>query len=140
MDFKLIKDNVVMLQIQKLRGFTLLELMIVIAIIAILAAIAYPSYQDSVRKARRGDAQADLVELANFLERRFTESNVYNGSNAAATLTASGITSNYYTYTIPTFNAAVFTIQAAPTGDQANDSCGTMTLSNTNASTPANCW
>jgi len=129
-----------MLKKQKMLGFTLLELMIVIAIIAILAAIAYPSYQDSVRKARRGDAQADLVELANFLERRFTESNEYDGSNAATTLTASGITSNYYTYTFPTFTAAAFILQAAPTGDQANDSCGTMSLSSTNAGTPANCW
>jgi type IV pilus assembly protein PilE len=39
------------------KGFTLIELMIVVAVVGILAAIAYPSYQDSVRKSRRADAR-----------------------------------------------------------------------------------
>ena len=53
----------------KKQGFTLIELMIVVAIIAILAAIAYPSYQEYVRKTKRTDAEADMIELAGRLQR-----------------------------------------------------------------------
>ncbi|MCW5566993.1 MAG: prepilin-type N-terminal cleavage/methylation domain-containing protein, partial [Dokdonella sp.] len=48
----------------RVRGFTLIELMITVAIIAIIVAIAVPSYQDSVRKSRRGQVKADITELA----------------------------------------------------------------------------
>lgn len=53
-------------------GFTLIELMTVVAIVGILAAIAYPSYQEHIRRANRADAQASLMELAQFMERSYT--------------------------------------------------------------------
>ena len=63
---------------QKLFGFTLIEMMIVVAILGILAAIAYPSYVRHVQRSHRADAEAALMENAQFLERRFTACNAYN--------------------------------------------------------------
>lgn len=58
-------------------GFTLIELMIVVAVIAILAAIAFPAYQDQIRKTRRTEAKAALQEVMNRQERFFTTNNTY---------------------------------------------------------------
>lgn len=63
-------------------GFTLIELMITVAIVGILVAIAYPSYMEYVRSAKRGDAQADLVELSQWMERQFTVNGLYTVSGA----------------------------------------------------------
>lgn len=59
-------------------GFTLIELMIVVAVIGILAGIAYPSYQDSLVKSRRADAKSALLELSIFMERLYTATGCYN--------------------------------------------------------------
>jgi type IV pilus assembly protein PilE len=114
-------------------GFTLIELMIVVAIIGILAAIALPSYQDSVRKSRRADAKSDLMGLANAMERHFTEQNTYCGT-ASSDCTGSPIVyttnpqnTNYYSFDIDA-TATTFTLTATPKGAQASDTCGDLTL------------
>lgn len=68
------------------KGFTLIELMIVVAVIGILVAIAYPSYRDSVLKGRRAQARAAILGLLQQQERYMTQNNQYrNFTNAAGT-------------------------------------------------------
>ncbi|WP_160154505.1 type IV pilin protein [Microbulbifer sp. ALW1] len=66
----------------KQRGFSLIELMIVVAIIAIIAGIAMPSYQEYVKGSRRADAQGALMGLAQAMEQHFTQNGSYTGSEA----------------------------------------------------------
>lgn len=126
-------------------AFTLIELMVTVAIVGILASIAYPTYQDSVMKSRRADAQGALLVYANTMERYFTVNNTYVGAP-----TNSGTT--YYDITIstnPAVTASTYTLNAAPKEVQANDKCGTLTLTHRNEKgvvgahtgiTPTDCW
>lgn len=140
------------------KAFTLIELMIAVAIVGVLAAVAYPTYQNSVQKSRRADAQAALVELAAFMERIYTENNSYNvdldgdgtsiGSDEAdefpfTTSPRSG--GAFYNLSLSAVGATTFTLQAVPvTGSsQADDACKTMTLNQAGAKTTtgtAGCW
>lgn len=69
---------------QTVRGFTLIELMITVAIVAILAAIAYPSYQEYVRRGHRQAAKAALLELSQWMERRYSQFGCYNANVSCA--------------------------------------------------------
>ena len=93
-----IKSKTEKIMTQKQQGFTLIELMVTVAIVGILAAIAYPSYQSSVIKSRRADAEGVLLGLANAMERHFTESNTYLGAGTTDTGAPS-------IYSIPTATA-----------------------------------
>ncbi|MGB5337609.1 MAG: type IV pilin protein, partial [Gammaproteobacteria bacterium] len=105
------------------RGFTLIELMIVVVVISLLAAIAYPSYRDHVIRAHRADAKAALLENAQFLERNYSETNRYDldsgGVAVVLPYTTAPRDSNKVQYNI-SFSAGPatgsYTLQAIPTG------------------------
>lgn len=128
-------------------GFTLIELMIVVAIIGIIAAIAYPSYSDNVRKTRRAVAQADLMELAQWMERQYSADFSYleGTSQPVLPFTESPRTGTaFYNLSTGTVTQNAYTVQAVPTGDQQNDDCGTLSMTQTGAKTASgtgtNCW
>jgi type IV pilus assembly protein PilE len=125
----------------------------VVAVAAILAAIAYPSYQEHVRKSRRTEAKALLLEAQARQEQFYTENNVY-----AANMTALGYGNNnepteenWYTVAVsavtnPPANPT-FTLTATRQGDQIKDArCGNLTVNSfgqkgeTGSGTAQDCW
>ena len=75
------------------RGFTLIELMIVVAIVAVLTSIAYPAYTSSILKGKRAEGRAALAELIQQQERYMTQRNCYLGFSTAANGVATAIAS-----------------------------------------------
>ncbi|WP_425338425.1 type IV pilin protein [Thiorhodococcus minor] len=118
--------------------------MITVAIVGILATIAYPSYQDSVRKSRRADAKAVLLEGAQWMERFYTENHSYDqdrSGTAVGTLFPTSLQTSplegatkYYDIAFnPAATQNSFTLRATPraTAGQDQDRCGALTLTHT---------
>ncbi len=113
------------------QGFTLIEVMIVVAIIGILAAIAYPSYTEHVSKTRRVDAQGAIMGLANALERYRANNGTYVGAAVPGIYPdKSPLDGNakYYTLSLGNLGGSTYTITATRYGVQASDPCGNFTM------------
>ena len=122
------------------KGFTLIELMIVVAIVALLVALALPSYSRYVQKANRGEAQALLLNWANNQE-------VWraNDTDYATIVQLVPPTHDKYNFTLPVRTTTTYTLTATATGNQAQDKdkgsvCTVLTLDQSNGKGPANCW
>jgi len=128
----------------KSKGFTLIEVMIVVAIVGILAAIAYPSYSEYVRKTQRAEASSVLLEAAQVAERRFSQTGAYAGAQVPASSPSVG--NAVYNVAIAVGAAGdggyLITASAVAGGVMAGDDCATMTINALGVTTPADekCW
>lgn len=138
--------------LQRNSGFTLIEVMVVVAIIGILSAVAFPSYTEYIRRGNRAEATAALLEAQQFMERYYAANNRYsttvNGNPTLParlqTLPSSGGT-RYTLGVAATVNT--YTLTATPSGSMAADKCGALTITNTGVKgrsstgpTVAECW
>ncbi|MDR6214742.1 type IV pilus assembly protein PilE [Paracidovorax wautersii] len=108
-------------------GFTLIELMIVVAVIGILSAIALPNYREYIKRGYRAEARAGLLQAAQWLERAATASGKYPADTEFDKTPLVKVPSNTYTISVSRTDTT-YTLSAAPKNAQTGDKCGTFTL------------
>lgn len=126
-------------------GFTLIELMVVVAIVAILAAIAFPSYQDQIRKSRRAEAIRVMSDIRLAQERWRAERPTFG---SLADVGNPGAGNPHYTFAVANNTATTYSITATARGGQVNDKqegqpCNMLTLDQAGTKGPAGkevCW
>lgn len=134
-------------RLERHRGFTLIEMMVVVAIIGILAAIAYPSYAEYGRRSQRAEMQRVLMEANQFMKRYYSAQDTYAGATLPASLNRSP-SSGSASYNIQLIEggaavaaataATTYTLRATRTGAMTGDRCGDLSVDQSGARSIAN--
>jgi type IV pilus assembly protein PilE len=124
---------------RRLRGFTLIELVVTVAIVAILSALAYPSYRSYIERSYRSNAKTTLLDAAQFMERYRSSNFMYAADATTSPPTPPTLPSRLqvspsdgasrYTITVTTPTSMSFTLTAQPSG-WVDAKCGNLTLTN----------
>lgn len=127
----------------KVKGMTLIELLLAVAIVGILAGVAYPSYTEFVTRSDRTEGQRELIRIANLQEQFYIDNRAYTEDMTDLGLTADPHLSENGYYSIDaTVVDDSFTLTATAKSKQTKDTgCTSMTISETGQRTPSSgCW
>lgn len=126
---------------QKQRGVTLLELLIVIAIVGVLASIANSGYRGYMVQSHRGSVTSTLLDLAQRQEKYFLENGAYTASLDDLGSAADAPAHYRLSVTTPSTGEYTLSATATPEGPQSVDTgCTTLSLNHLGQGMPADCW